>query len=82
MNRQEAKIVAAALTAGCDGHGPDVASNACEQAADELNVLGQAMDNGATDWLVRNVLAGIESRLRAAAELNGAIREAESEAAQ
>ena len=81
MTREQAKLIGDALTAGADGHGHDVAPNACAQAADELNILMQAIHQGAANWIVCNVMSGIEARLRAAAELNGDIRKVESEAA-
>lgn len=61
----------------------DVAVGACLQAADELNLLMQAVTNGASPWIVANGMLGIENRLRAAGKLAGEVELAEeSEAAQ
>lgn len=79
MSPEQAKVMAEALTGGgCDTHGQNLSSNACEAAADELNILMQAIHNGAADWIVCNVMSGIESRLRAAAKLNEVIAAAEA----
>lgn len=68
MTAEQAAAIAEALSGSYDGN-QHVAITACEQAADELNVLGQAIGEGASDWLVRNVIMGVENRLRAAAKL-------------
>lgn len=59
-----------ALCGGCDSE-HDLLVNASEQAADELNVIGQAAMHGASTHLIVNAIMGVEERLRAAAKLAG-----------
>ena len=72
MTAEQAQLVAAALCGGCDGE-HDLLVNACDQAADELNVIGQAAMNGASTHLIVNAITGVEERLRAAAKLAGVL---------
>jgi len=86
MTSEQANAIREAL-GGSHEADHDVAVGACLQSADELSLLGQAMQNGASGWLVANGLLGIENRLRAAAKLAGAVEIAadadeKSEAAQ
>lgn len=82
MNAEQATQLREAL-AGSYEADHDVAVGACLQAADEINLLMQARRAGASDSLLWSGMVGVENRLRAAAELAGAIELAEeSETAQ
>lgn len=78
MTHEEAEHVRIALAGSYEGD-HDVAVGACQQAADELSVISQAMAHGAHPSLISAALLGVEERLRATARLAGALELADDD---
>lgn len=82
MTPSEAEQVRLALSGSWDAD-HDITAAACLQAADDIDVIVQAILNDTNDNLVNSSLLGLAGRLRAAAKLADAVELAEgSEAAQ
>lgn len=72
MTAEQAKLLSEALAGSWEAD-HDVAAGACLQAASELDVVQEAIFNGASDSLVASSLRGISNRLRAAANMAGVL---------
>lgn len=71
MTPKQAEVMRLAI-AGSYEADHDVAAAACLQAADELELVTEAIHHGAADHLVSTTLLGLAARLRGAAQLAGA----------
>lgn len=73
MTPKQAESMRLALAGSYDAD-HDVAAAACLQAADDLELVTEAIHNGVADHLVSSMLLALAGRLRGAAQLAGAIK--------
>ena len=72
MTPKQAEAMRLALAGSYDAD-HDAAAAACLQAADELELVTEAIHNGVADRLVSSTLLALAARLRGAAQLAGVI---------